>query len=82
MSYASFSPCPHCGAALSYLEGVAGSTMNPECPRCHEVVPVQRATFLMADHSRPRPLEKTPSAASRPAEQGRRAQDDRIPKAE
>jgi hypothetical protein len=27
--------------------------MNPECPRCHAVVSVLRATFLMADHSRP-----------------------------
>ena len=53
--YASFRPCPHCDAALSFLEGAAGSTMEPKCPRCHEVVPVTRATFLMADHSRPKP---------------------------
>ena len=53
MSYAWFGPCPHCNAPLSYLEGAAGSTMTPECPRCRAVVAVQRATFLMADHSRP-----------------------------
>jgi hypothetical protein len=51
--HASFGPCPHCKARLSYLEGVAGSRMDPECPRCHKVVSVTRATFLMADHSRP-----------------------------
>ena len=62
MSYAWFGPCPHCKAPLSYLEGVAGSTMNPQCPRCHEVVTVTRATFLMADHSRPRSSQKTPTA--------------------
>jgi hypothetical protein len=38
---------------LSYLEGAAGSSMEPKCPRCRAVVPVPRATFLMADHSRP-----------------------------
>ena len=48
-----FGPCPHCGVALSYLEGVTGSTLTPKCPTCHEVVAVSRATFLMADHSRP-----------------------------
>jgi len=48
-----FGPCPHCKAALSYLEGVTGSTMTPKCPRCHELVTVSRATFLMADHSLP-----------------------------
>ena len=62
MSYASFGPCPHCNAPLSYLEGAAGSTMTPECPRCHAVVAVRRATFLMADNSRPR--ENAPSARS------------------
>jgi phage FluMu protein Com len=53
MANVRFGPCPHCNAPLSYLEGVSGSTMNPECPRCHAVVSVVRATFLMADHSRP-----------------------------
>jgi hypothetical protein len=48
-----FGPCPNCGVALAYLEGVTGSTVTPKCPTCHEVVPVTRATFLMADHSRP-----------------------------
>ena len=52
MAYAWFGPCPHCQAALSYLEGAEGSTMSPRCPRCHEVVTVARATFLMADTSR------------------------------
>jgi hypothetical protein len=55
-----FGPCPHCNTALSYLEGVTGSTMSPVCPRCHTVVTVSRATFLMADHSRP-------SAAAKPS---------------
>jgi endogenous inhibitor of DNA gyrase (YacG/DUF329 family) len=59
MSYGSFAPCPHCGAPLSYLEGVAGSQMNPPCPRCHKIVTVTRATFLMADHSRPASAGKT-----------------------
>ena len=53
MATAWFAPCPHCNAPLSYLEGAAGSSMTPKCPRCHEVVSVTRATFLMADHSRP-----------------------------
>ena len=48
-----FGPCPHCNGALSYLQGVTGSTMNPKCPRCHVAVTVTTATFLMADHSRP-----------------------------
>jgi endogenous inhibitor of DNA gyrase (YacG/DUF329 family) len=52
MASARFRPCPHCNAALSYLEGVSGSTMKPTCPRCHKEVAVPRATFLMADHSR------------------------------
>jgi hypothetical protein len=26
--------------------------MNPQCPRCHKTITVERATFLMADHSR------------------------------
>ena len=60
MSHASFRPCPHCQAPLSYLEGVAGSQMNPPCPRCQKTVTVTRATFLMADHSRPASARKTP----------------------
>ena len=60
MSHASFRPCPHCHAPLSYLEGAAGSQMNPQCPRCHKVVEVTRATFLMADNSRPASVRKTP----------------------
>jgi phage FluMu protein Com len=55
MATARFRPCPHCNASLSYLEGVAGSSMSPKCPRCNTVVSVSRATFLMADHSRPTP---------------------------
>jgi hypothetical protein len=27
--------------------------MTPKCPSCRQVVEVPRATFLMADHSRP-----------------------------
>jgi hypothetical protein len=53
VSSAWFGPCPHCKAALSYLEGASGSSMSPACPRCHEMVTVKRATFLMLDHSRP-----------------------------
>lgn len=57
-----FGPCPHCNAALSYLEGVTGSTMTPKCPRCHALVAVTRASFLMADHSRPQPQPKAQPA--------------------
>jgi len=63
MAYASFRPCPHCEAPLSFLEGVSGSRMDPPCPRCHKPVSVDRATFLMADYSRPRPLPKPPRTA-------------------
>lgn len=53
MATAWFGPCPHCRIRLSYLQGVTGSTMTPKCPGCRQVVEVARATFLMADHSRP-----------------------------
>ena len=52
--------CPHCKCGLSYLEGVTGSIMNPKCPRCHEPVEVTRATFLMANYSRPAATVKIP----------------------
>ena len=58
MPSAWFGPCPHCNSALSYLEGVTGSTMNPSCPRCKVPIAVSRATFLMADYSRPIPYSK------------------------
>jgi hypothetical protein len=61
MATARFGPCPHCNAPLSFLEGVAGSSMSPKCPRCKMEVPVSRATFLMADHSRP--ATKAPAGA-------------------
>jgi len=64
MSYGWFGPCPHCHTPLSYLEGVAGSRMDPPCPRCHEIVTVRRATFLMADHSRPGSASKNPGSKS------------------
>ena len=63
MAYASFGPCPHCQAPLSFLEGVAGSRIDPPCPRCHKIVTVTRATFLMPDHSRPGPRPKRPASA-------------------
>ena len=52
MATASFRPCPHCGVALSYLEGVTASTRTPRCPRCRHVVEVEISTFLMLDTSR------------------------------
>jgi hypothetical protein len=55
MATAWFGPCPHCRSRLSYLQGVSGSTMTPKCPSCRRVVEVTKATFLMADHSRPAP---------------------------
>jgi len=60
MAHTWFGPCPHCHLPLSYLEGVEASKMNPQCPRCHEVVTVTRATFLMADYSRPASARKPP----------------------
>ena len=62
MSSAWFGPCPHCNASLSYLQGVSSSSMNPQCPSCHAVVPVTRPTFLMADHSRPSLVKKAVTA--------------------
>lgn len=64
MASARFGPCPHCKASLSFLEGVAGSSMSPLCPTCRTAVPVSRATFLMADHSRLslKPLASAPRA--------------------
>ncbi len=53
MATAWFGPCPHCNHRLSYLQGVANSTMAPKCPRCKAVVTVSCPTFLMADYSRP-----------------------------
>jgi hypothetical protein len=47
---------------IARSRGVAVSTMNPQCPHCPEVVTVEHATFLMADHSRPTLALKTPSA--------------------
>lgn len=67
MATAWFGPCPHCSSALSYLEGVTGSTMQPKCPRCKAVVTVSRATFLMANNSRPGPLPKAPVRKRRAA---------------
>lgn len=63
MPSAKFGPCPHCDAPLSYLEGVSGSTLSPKCPRCQAVITVSRATFLMADNSRP---TVRPSAGMKP----------------
>ena len=48
-----FGPCPHCNIPLSYLEGITGSKMNPQCPRCKEIIKVSVATFLMVDNTRP-----------------------------
>ena len=52
MSYAWFGPCPHCQTPLSYLEGAAGSQMNPPCPRCHKIVTVKRATEELSKYRR------------------------------
>ena len=53
MATGRFLPCPHCGCSLSYLEGVIVLPVTPKCPRCGVAVVVDRATFLMADNSRP-----------------------------
>lgn len=69
MSSAWFGPCPHCNIALSYLEGVTGSQMNPSCPRCRTAISVERPTFLQADRSRRTPYpaaKKAPVAKSAP----------------
>jgi hypothetical protein len=66
MALARFAPCPHCHTRLSYLEGVSGSTLTPECPRCHGVVSVRRATFLMADNSWPLETASSEDAKFRP----------------
>lgn len=73
MASAWFGPCPHCNSALSYLEGVTGSTMKPLCPRCKTEVPVVRATFLMADNSRRIAYEKKPATALDAAARARRS---------
>ena len=57
-----FAPCPHCRTPLSFLEGAAGSSMIPKCPRCRKDVTVSRATFLMADHSRPAAKARIPGS--------------------
>lgn len=64
MATGRFLPCPHCKAPLSYLEGVTGSTMTPKCPRCGVAVVVDRATFLMADHSQPSASVKRPGSGA------------------
>ena len=51
MAYARFGPCPHCQTPLAYLEGAAGSRLNPPCPRCGEAITVPHPTFLMPDYS-------------------------------
>lgn len=66
MATAWFGPCPHCGAALSYLQGVSGSSMYPKCPACRQDIEVTRATFLMADHSRPGLRRPGPKVAALP----------------
>lgn len=73
MATAWFGPCPNCKTALSYLEGVTGSMMNPLCPQCRKPVRVSSATFLMVDTSRRRLMVKNPlpprprqSASNRP----------------
>jgi hypothetical protein len=60
MATAWFGPCPHCRTALSYLQGVTGSSMSPKCPSCRKLVEVTRATFLMADNSGPSLHTKAP----------------------
>jgi hypothetical protein len=53
MATAWFGPCPHCRIALSYLQGVTGSSMSPKGPACRKLVEVPRPTFLMVDRSAP-----------------------------
>jgi hypothetical protein len=81
MIHASFAPCPHCKAPLSFLERVAGSAIDPRCPRCTKVVVVTEPTLLMTDYSRPASAPRPPTpqvrmpeldAAPPPAMNGRR----------
>jgi hypothetical protein len=66
MATAWFGPCPHCKFPLSYLEGVAGSTLSPICPRCKVPIAVTCATFLMANYSRRPRFDKSRRVRSRP----------------
>ena len=63
MASAWFGPCPHL-QLRPFLSG-RGDRQYGEtrCPRCKVAITVDRATFLMADYSRPVPYarERKPS---------------------
>ena len=68
MATAWFGPCPHCRIALSYLQGVTGSTMKPTCPGCRQPLEVTRATFQWrTTRPSPRKVSKPPSFSWRVA---------------
>jgi hypothetical protein len=66
MASATFAPCPQCQTPLAFLVGVTSSRMDPKCPSCHAEIPVTRATWLMADNSRPSEARNTRAPLRQP----------------